>query len=206
MTASRSLLRNKNVWLAALLAATCGAASAQAYNTASTDRASYIPYTSAGYIGASIGQSKYKVGNGTGVYNYDDKDTAGKIYFGGMFNQNFGMELGYINFGKVDRAGGDTKAQGLNLSIVGKAPIGERFDVFGKVGTTYGWTRTSSAIGSGVQGGKENGFGVSYGIGGSYYFTPQIAATLEWERHDLKFAGTGKDGIQAVTVGLRYNY
>ena len=206
MTSIRPLLRNRSLVLAALLAAVAGTASAQAYNTAASNRVSYIPYTTAGYIGGALGQSKYKVGNGNGIYSYDNKDTAGKIYLGGMFNPNFGLELGYINFGEVDRAGGTTKAQGLNLSVVGKAPLGDRFDVFGKVGTTYGWTKSSSNANSGVQGGKESGFGVSYGIGTSYYFTPQVAATLEWERHDLKFAGTGKDGIEAVTVGLRYNY
>ena len=206
MTSIRTFSHNRSVVLAALLAAAAGTASAQAYNTASTDRASYIPYTTAGYVGASLGQSKYKLGNGNGAYGFDNKDTAGKLYLGGMFNPNFGLELGYINFGEASRGGGTTKAQGLNLSVVGKAPLGDRFDVFGKVGTTYGWTRTSSAANSAVQGGKASGFGVSYGVGASYYFTPQVAATLEWERHDLKFAGTGRNGIEAVTVGLRYNY
>jgi len=198
----------KSTVFVTLLAAACGSAMAQsaAYNTASANRVSYLPYTSAGYVGVAVGQSKYKVGNGTGLYSSDDKDTAFKLYGGGMFNQNFGLELGYVNFGEIDRAGGNTKAHGLNLSLVGKAPVGDRFDVFGKLGTTYGWTRTSSAAGSGVRGGKEDGFGVSYGVGASYYFTPQVAATLEWERHDMKFAGTGRDGIQAVTVGLKYQY
>jgi len=205
MTASRSTL-GKTALCAALLAASCGSALAQAYNTASTNRASYLPYTTAGYVGLSVGQSKYKVGAGSGNFNYDDKDTAFKLYGGGMFNQNLGVELGYVNFGEISRAGGDTKAQGVNLSLVAKAPIGERFDVFGKVGTTYGWTKTSSSALSGVPGGKENGFGLSYGLGASYYFTPQIAGTLEYESHDFKFAGTGKDRVQAVTVGVRYNY
>ncbi|QHJ01659.1 outer membrane beta-barrel protein [Xylophilus rhododendri] len=189
------------------MAAACGSAMAQsAYNTASTDRASYIPYTSAGYVGIAAGQSKYKVGNGNNSFGYDNKDTAFKLYGGGMFNQNLGLELGYVNFGEITRGGGDTKAQGLNLSLLAKAPLGDRFDVFGKVGTTYGWTKTSSNAASGVPGGKENGFGVSYGVGASYYFTPQVAATLEYESHDLKFAGTGKDRVELVTVGLRYNY
>lgn len=205
MTASRSTL-GKTAFVAALLSAACGSAFAQAYNTASTDRASYIPYTTAGYVGIAAGQSKYKVGNGNGIYGSDDKDTAVKIYGGGMFNQNLGVELGYINFGEIDRGGGNTKAQGLNLSLVAKAPLGDRFDVYGKVGTTYGWTKTSSAADSGVQGGKDHGFGVSYGVGASYYFTPQIAGTVEYEKHDLKFAGTGRDYVDLVTVGLRYNY
>lgn len=189
----------------------CGAASAQTvagqpYNRAAADRTSYIPYTTNGYVGAAIGQSKYDLSSGTGNFRFDDTDTAGKIYGGGRFNQNFGLEIGYVNMGRADRAGGRTKAQGIDLAVVGRAPLGDRFDVFGKLGTTYGWTRTSSVAGSGVQGGKDNGFGVLYGVGASYYFTPQLAGVIEVESRDFHFAGTGRDSVRATTVGLRYNY
>jgi OOP family OmpA-OmpF porin len=207
MISSRTLARTATAAASLALLATAALAQNQPYNTAASSRDSGLPYLKGGYIGGSLGRSKYDLSNnGTGPFGSDDHDTAAKIYGGGMFNQNFGLELGYIHFGEIDRAGGSTRAQGLNLSLVGKAPLGDRFDVFGKLGTTYGWTRTSTAVASGLPGGKENGFGVSYGVGGSYYFTPQLAGVLEWESHDLKFAGTGRDQIKAVTVGLRYNY
>ncbi len=91
-----------------------------------------------------------------------------------------GVELGYLNAGKARRLGGDTEAHGFNLSLVGRAPVNEQFDLFGKVGTTYGRTRTSGASGLGVQTGKEDGFGMSYGVGARWAFTPQWAAVIEW--------------------------
>ena len=207
MPASRTLVRIALAASTLAIATLAQAQSSGAYNTYGNDRSAWIPSMKGGYVGGALGRSQYDVPGGNGAFgNFDDKDTMGKLYTGAMFNPNFGLELGYLHFGEIDRAGGQTRAQGLNLSAVARAPLGERFDVFGKLGTTYGWTHTSAALASGIPSGNDHGFGLSYGVGGSYYFTPQLAGTLEWESHDLKFAGTGRDQVKAVTVGLRYNY
>ena len=184
---------------ALVLACSASLSMAQTSNRSSTmgERSSFIPYTQQGYVGLSAGQSKYSLNSGTGGFNFDDTGNAFKIYAGGYFNPNFGMEFGYLNFGKGHRLGGTTKAQGFNLSLVGRVPLNEQFDVFGKVGTTYARTRTSGFSGLGVQTGKDNGFGLSYGLGARWSFSPQWAAVVEWERHRLHFAdgtsaGSGK--------------
>ena len=66
--------------------------------------------------------------------------------------------------GKAVRAGGNTWARGLNLSVIGNLPIGDRFSVFGRVGGTYGWTKTESNTSS-LQSGKDRGVGLAYGLG-----------------------------------------
>lgn len=165
-----------------------------------------VPGTSSGWVGIAIGQSKYSLNNGTGLYGSDDTDTAFTLSTGAMINPNFGVELGYNHMGTIDRAGGTTKAQGIDLAGIAKAPLGDRFDVFGKLGTTYGWTRTSTGVGSGIDGGKDHGFGLLYGIGASYHFTPQLSAVLEVDSRDYHFAGTGRDSVRATTVGLQYRY
>lgn len=190
------------------IAGACAAAGAHAQTTgrmAGADGQSFIPGTSEGYVGLSVGRSKYDLSSGTGGYSYDDSDTGLKLYTGAYFHPNFGVELGYLNMGKVGRAGGETKAQGINLSLVGRAPVSDQFDVFGKVGTTYGRTRTSTALGSGIQGGKDDGFGLSYGLGVRWAFNPQWAAVLEWESHKFHFAD-GNEQIKLTTVGVQYRY
>ena len=164
----------------------------------------YSPGSS--YIGFNAGQSDFSLGNGTGLFSGDDKDTAYNIYAGSYFNPYLGLELGYTDFGKAKRGGGDTKAMGFNLSLVGRYPIGTSFNLLGKVGTTYGRTEVSSLAGSGVTPGKENGFGLSYGVGAEYLFTPQLSAVLQYDEHRLEFAGTGRDRIGAATLGLRYRF
>ena len=170
-----------------------------------SERSSMIPYTQQGYMGLNVGQSKYDLNAGSGGFGFDDTGTAVKLYAGGYFNPNFGVEFGYLNFGNAARVGGKTKAQGLNLSLVGRAPLNEQFDVFGKVGTTYARTRTDGYPGLGVATGKDNGFGLSYGLGVRWAFNPQWAAVLEWERHRLHFAD-GKSNANMTTLGVQYRY
>ncbi|WCM94585.1 outer membrane beta-barrel protein [Acidovorax sp. NCPPB 2350] len=188
--------------LSCAIALACGAVAVHAQTSS---RNSVIPSTEQGYLGLSGGKSKYDLRSGTGNFNFDDSDTAWKLYTGGYFNPNFGVEFGYLNFGSAHRIGGETKAQGLNLSLVGRAPIGTQFDVFGKVGTTYGRTKTSGNPGFGVATGNDNGFGLSFGGGLRWAFNPQWAAVVEWERHRLHFAD-GKSDVDMTTLGVQYRY
>ncbi|CAN7293183.1 porin family protein [Acidovorax sp. LjRoot194] len=170
-------------------------------------RGSVLPYTQDGYIGVNGGRSNYSLSNGPAGFglSQDDSGNAYKIYAGGFFHRNAGVELGYLNAGTSHRLGGDTKAHGFNLSLVGRAPLGEQFDVFGKIGTTYGRTRTSGLAATGVALGKEDGFGLSYGLGARWAFTPQWAAVVEWERHKFKFSD-GDDSVNLTTVGVQYRF
>lgn len=180
---------------------------AQAQTSASRSGSGFSMYSpGSSYIGFNAGQSDFSLGNGTGLFSGDDKDTAYNIYAGSYFNPYLGLELGYTDFGKAKRGGGDTKAMGFNLSLVGKYPLGTSFNLLGKVGTTYGRTEVSSLPGSGISAGKENGFGISYGVGAEYLFTPQLSAVVQYDEHRLKFAGTGRDRIGAATLGLRYRF
>jgi len=170
-------------------------------------RSSVLPYTQDGYIGINGGRSNYSLSNGPAGFglSQDDSGNAYKIYAGGFFHRNAGVELGYLNAGTSHRLGGDTKAHGFNLSLVGRAPLGDQFDVFGKIGTTYGRTRTSGLAATGVALGKEDGFGLSYGLGARWAFTPQWAAVVEWERHKFKFSD-GDDSVNLTTVGVQYRF
>ena len=158
------------------------------------------------YIGLNAGESDFSLGSGTGVFGSERHDTVYNVYVGNYFSNNFGLELGYTDFGRVNRAGGRTKADGINVSLVGKLPLGDSFNLLGKVGTTYGRTEVSSAPGSGVAAGDESAFGWSYGVGAEYNFNPQWSAVLQYDEHDLKYAGDQRDRISAVTLGVRYRF
>lgn len=191
--------------LAAALPASAQTSAPSSGASTSSSGGMWRPYSSNGYIGFNAGRSDYDVSCGTGGQPCDDTDRAWKLYTGSMMNPNFGAEVGLLNFGEVDRAGGSTRASGINLSLVGRAPVGSMFSLFGKVGTTYGRTRTSAAAGTGVGTGRESGFGLSYGLGASVDFTPNWSLVLEWERHNLKFAG-GRDPVKATTIGVKYGF
>lgn len=170
-----------------------------------SDGYSLVPYTSGGYFGLNVGRPKYDTGCGTPGFECDDGDTSVRVYTGGMLNPFFGVEFAYLHMGDADRSGGTTRAQGVNLSLVGRVPVGDLFGVFAKVGTTYGRTRVSASPLSLVETGSDNGFGLSYGAGASFDFTRNWAVLLEWERHDFRFPG-GRDPVDAGSVGLKYKF
>lgn len=167
---------------------------------------SLLPYTRRGYVGLNLGQSDYgALSCGAGGFSCDDKDVGGMLYTGGMFNDWLGLELGYLNMGRVDRAGGRTEAQGLNVSLVGRLPL-QQFNVFAKGGTTYGRTKVSADALSLVPTGNETGWGVSYGAGVGLELTPAASVVLEWARHDFHVAGNGKQEIDLTSLGVKYRF
>lgn len=196
----RSLTRNFSATVLALAALAAGA-SAQAQSSNYSLNA-----PGASYVGVNVGKSDFSVGNGNGLFSSEKRDTAYGINAGSYFNNNLGMELGFTDFGKINRAGGTTKAQGFNLSMVGRLPLSPSFNLLGKLGATYGRTNVSSAPASDVASGSESGLGVSYGLGAEYAFNPQMSAVLQYDAHDMKFAGSGRDRVSATTVGLRYKF
>jgi opacity protein-like surface antigen len=158
------------------------------------------------YIDLGVGKSDYSLGNGLGIFDSDQGHTSYSLRGGRYFSSNWGMELGYTDFGSVNRAGGRTKADGINLSLVGKMPLSPVFNLLGKVGTTYSRTEVSANPASGIAQGSENGFGLSYGLGVEYAFTPQLSTVLQYESADMKFAGDRKDRVGNTTISIRYTY
>ena len=164
----------------------------------------YAPGSS--YVELGIGKSDYLLGNGIGVFDSDQGDTSYSVRGGSFFNNNVGMEVGYANFGTINRAGGTTKAQGLNLSLVGKMPLNANFNLLAKIGTTYSHTEVSSDPASGIVAGSESGFGLSYGIGAEYLFSPQWSGVLQYESQNLKFAGDRTDRVGVTSLSARYRF
>lgn len=196
------------VWSRLAIAAALGFAShaAMAQNDAPARDMTMGP--SSTYIGLSVGSSDFsKPSNGFGIFNNDQRATSYNISMGNyVFSPNFGMEVGYTDFGSVNRAGGTTKIDGINLSLIGRLPMSSSFNLLGKVGTTYGRTEVSSSPASGVTAGSERGFDWSYGIGAEVLLTPQWSGVLQYDEHTVKFPGGSSDRVSAASLGLRYRY
>lgn len=192
--------------LMAAAAAIAPGAFAQAQDGSSATGRSYLPGKGRGYVGLSLGQARYSAPCGATSFACDSTDNSVHIYAGTMPSNFWGVELGYIDMGRIDRGGGSTQAQGLNLSLVAKAPVWQALGVFGKLGTTYGRTESGAVVGSGVTSGSDQGFGLAYGAGVSYDFTSRLSATLGWDSHDFHFAGSGRDPVRSTSLGLQYRY
>jgi len=191
--------------LIAAAAALTLAASVNAQSRPSDNNASRYTAGSS-YIDLGVGQSDFSLGNGIGVFGSDQGDRSYSVRYGRYFSDVWGMEAGYTDFGSISRAGGRTKADGINISLLGKMPLSTAFNILGKIGTTYSRTDVSSNPASGIVAGSQNGYKLSYGLGVEYIFTTNMSAVLQYETHDMKFAGDRNDRVGATTLSARYNF
>ena len=191
-------------WEAAAPTPCCrAAATAAAQSTARTPRGSWIPLTSYGYVGANIGATEFDTDciPGRGC---DRTDYGFKVYTGGQLWRFVGLEASYVNVGKARVNGGSAEAQGVNVSALANLPIGTRFNLFGKVGSTYGFTRVTSQV-TNVDTGRDHGFGLSYGAGASVDLTGNWQLRPDWDRYRFDFKG-GDSDVNLYTLGLVYKF
>ena len=179
---------------------------AQVPDGAGTNARSFGPDKGRVSVGLSLGRARSPAPCGATSLGCDSTDSTVQLYAGRMPGNFWGVELGYIDMGRLSRSGGTSTAQGLNMSLVGKAPVWQSLAVYGKVGTTYGRTESSALAGSPLGSGTERGFGLSIGAGVSYDFTPRLSATLGWDSHDFHFSGNGRDPVRSTSLGLQYRY
>ncbi len=169
------------------------AAAAQSDGTSSgMSSTNWSPAVGQRYIGLNGGSTDLRLGDNATTYDF---------YAGGMWNKNFGLEVGASDFGNIRRPGNSVDAYGFSLKAVGVAPLTESFSAFAKLGTMY--TRTKVTSGSSVS--NDNGWGMTYGVGVNYDFTRQFAAVLEWDQTNLNLAGSS-DHINTTSVGLKYRF
>jgi opacity protein-like surface antigen len=159
-----------------------------------------------GYIGASGGQSKFRTDCNRTVtlFECDRKDTGWKVYAGGKINEILGLEVGYTDFGRIRASGGDTNAWAVPVSLVVGAPIGTRFNVFGKVGGLYGRTDVTAEA-STLFTGRKNGWGWTYGAGAGFNITPGLQVRADWDRYKLDFVG-GRSDVDMLSAGLAMRF
>jgi opacity protein-like surface antigen len=190
------------------LAMTLGSSASAQTTPAPASASGTTWYTPIGgrYVGIDIGSAKYNSGGcGVGGLACEDRSDAYSVYAGGMWNRNFGLEIGATDFGSVDRAGGKAKAYGFSLKAVGVAPLTESLAAFAKVGTLYSHTKVTADAGAGVNTGNDSSWGLTYGVGLSFDFSPKVAAVLGWDRSNVHFAGS-QEHINTTSLGLKYRF
>jgi len=142
-----------------------------------------------------------------GVFGGQQQGQAYGVALGNYFvGTNYGVEVSYADFGSVTRYGGNSTVDGINLSLIGRLPLGDSFNVLGKVGTTYSRTTVTTDLANSALAGSEHGYDWAYGLGGEYKINPSWGATLQYAEHYVKYPSTGSERISSTTLGLRYYY
>lgn len=180
------------------------AAFAQENGDAFYDGKSWLPFTTNGYIGAGVGQSKFPGSSCVPLLTCDQHDTALKAYIGGRVYNIVGIELSYLDFGRIDRNGGSARANVANASLILNAPLGRYVGVFARGGGGYAWTRTRSDL-PGVDTGNRHNFDWGYGAGVNVNLNRHWTLRGEWERQQVHFT-TGREDLDMWTAGANYKF
>ena len=159
------------------------------------------------FIDLSIGKSTYgtSCGNLAGL-TCSRGTTSYSLTGGNMITENLGIELSAMNLGKADAAGGSVIARGVNLSAVGRLPLGDSFAVEGRVGPTYGVTHVAAIAASGLPSGRASGLGLGYGVALDANVARGLHGSVGWEQHDFHFVGQGRSAVKNVTLALGYTF
>lgn len=152
----------------------------------------------------------------------DDKDDAWKAFIGASFVGHFGVELAWVDLGQIESRFGATirpdqidalltdtsevhesLADGIAFSGLARFPVGERVDLFGRVGAFFWDAETEVWVESGGTGRvtlDDSGTGLVIGAGGAFQFSEKFGARLEWERYDVQ------DWVDVYTVGVFFKF
>jgi OmpA-OmpF porin, OOP family len=156
------------------------------------------------YLGLNLGRSRSSVACSSTALTCDDSFRSTQFYTGTMLGNFWGVELAYADTRRLTRAAGEPR-EGLTLSLVGRTQLAPSLGLYGKLGTNYGRNDSSAFAAARAASALDRGFGLSFGAGLSYDFTPRLSATLQWDTTE-PLSGGARDPVRSTSLGLKYRY
>jgi OmpA-OmpF porin, OOP family len=128
-----------------------------------------------------------------------------KLFIGYDYPRFFGLEAGYVDFGKFKGATGgngdvNLTGKGWDVVLTGRVPLGSMLALTARIGYLFWTTDVSSTIAA-IAGGNDSGRNWFYGFGARINLVPSLALLAEWERYKV---GTGN--VDLVNAGVRINF
>ena len=152
--------------------------------------------------------SGFYLGAGFGTVDIEDFDNAtGFELLGGYnFNQNFAIEASYVDFGNSndnDLSELEISSDTLALSVVGKIPLGNNFELYGQLGY-HMWDIGLSMGGFGSIG-SIDGSDMFYGIGANYNLNNHIGFGVKYADYRLENSGDSTN-ISMLSAAFQYRF
>lgn len=161
--------------------------------------------TSGPFIGTGIGYAiSDRAGAPAGGQASSDK-AAFNLYGGYNINENFGVKLGYRNFGKASVSspglpGTTAKTSGFSLSAVGSYPIAPDWALVGEAGVM----RYKVKHDGGISNSKGNKFFGALGV--KYSLAKNVDVIADYTRYGKVGLDYGSSQLNLDTLGLNLQY
>ncbi|MCP4277086.1 MAG: outer membrane beta-barrel protein, partial [Gammaproteobacteria bacterium] len=178
------------------------------------------------YGGAGIGVPDY-AGGAKGIADNggpeDDMDAiiggedgAWQGFIGYRFNRHWAVEAGYADLGHgvddgqegIPSDPEEYHANAWSLSLLGHAPVTERFSLYGKLGAAF-WDVEREDTDTGIfnDDSDENGTGVVFGLGADYQVNRNMSLRASWDHyHDMGSKNDvddpGNMGVSVISLNL----
>jgi OOP family OmpA-OmpF porin len=165
----------------------------------------FVPAVHAGqgYVGAGVGGANVQAE--IDLIPLDETALGFKLFGGYRFTDHFGLEFGYADFGSQeatqDTATLKTEISGWTAVGTGVAPIGERFELFGKAGLFFAATSIDSTGGFEPFSRTERETELTLGAGGAFKLR-RLAIRVELEY----FGAEAVDSVYMLSAGLEYRF
>lgn len=165
------------------------------------------------YLGAGVGPSSFDRGIAEGLIDsgsVDKSDTGFKFFGGFQVNRNFALEAAYVDLGEVRYSGdfggspvvgGRIEVTGINLSGVLSAPMSPQLTLFGKAGLFLWDAEANDVTGGTPFSASQDGTDLSFGIGASYAFAPNMGVRAEWE-----FFESADADANLLSIGIEFRF
>ena len=153
------------------------------------------------------------------VLQRDERDTGYKVFLGYQFNRMLAVEGGYFTLGRfgfnastVPAGTLDAKlhAKGVNLDLVGTAPLSDHWSALGRVGAQFARTR-SEFVGTGAVVLGQSQFSkrdtsLKVGLGLQYAFNPSFLVRGEVERYRIDDTVGDRAHANVVSLSLVFPF
>jgi len=156
------------------------------------------------YLGASYGG--YSAHGG----DFDDDKDLAEVIAGYRFGDLLALQAGYIDFGNFGSNEVDASLKGVNLALIGRLPLSDRFGLYIK-GGAFAHSFDVDAFDESETYDDVDPF---VGLGADYRFSSVLSLYAEYNRYNVEVDGDDFDNqldddkpdFDTAQIGLRYQF
>jgi hypothetical protein len=155
------------------------------------------------FIGAGISRLDADFEDVSDV-SFSDSDNTGSLKAGYMFNNNVGVELGYLDLGDYTGDGGLTvDANAGTLALILNWPVAEKVDLYGKIGAFFVKAKSNQVIPFVGPVQEDDDTSDLYGALGGEIDLGQLNFFAEFSAVDTEVS---KLNIDILTLGIKWEF